>query len=76
MFIFLEIIQLNFCGISKDVRFRNNLRSDVDKYMQSFSSEGDNDNIGITLDTGEKVNEMKERNISASSNELESYENE
>ena len=76
LFIFLEIIQLNFCGISKDVRFRNNLRSDVDKYMQSFSSEGDNDNIGITLDTGEKVNEMKERNISASSSELESYENE
>ena len=74
-FIFLEIIQLNFCGINKDITFKRGLRSDVNRYMQSFSSEGDDD-IGITVDTGEKVNEMKERNISASSNELESYENE
>ena len=43
LFIFLGIIQLNFFGISQDTSFKVGLRSDVDKYMQSFSTD-DNDN--------------------------------
>ena len=37
LLIFLEIIQLNFCGISKDTKLHIGLRSDVDKYIEAFS---------------------------------------
>ena len=77
LFIFLEIIQLNFCGINKDITFKIGLRSDVNRYMQSFSSDGDEDEILENPDDKEdKLNEMNERNISASSSEIESYESE
>jgi hypothetical protein len=75
LFIFLEIILLNFCGINKDITFKIGLQSDVNKYMQSFSADEDDIEVEKTDDKGEKLNEMKERNISASSSELESYEN-
>jgi len=76
LFIFLEIILLNFCGINKDITFKIGLQSDVNKYMQSFSADEDDIEVEKTDDKGEKLNEMKERNISATSSELESYENE
>ena len=76
LFIFLEIILLNFCGINKDISFKIGLQSDVNKYMQSFSADEDDIEVEKTGDKGEKLNEMKERNISATSSELESYENE
>lgn len=76
LFIFLEIILLNFCGINKDITFKIGLQSDVNKYMQSFSTDEDDIEVEKTNDKGEKLNEMKERNISATSSELESYENE
>ena len=75
LFIFLEIILLNFCGINKDITFKIGLQSDVNKYMQSFSADEDDIEVEKTGDKGEKLNEMKERNISATSSELESYEN-
>ena len=75
LFIFLEIIQLNFWGINKDITFKIGLKSDVNKYMQSFSADEDEIEVEKSNDKGEKLNEMKERNISASSSELESYEN-
>ena len=43
--------------------------------MQSFSADEDEIEVEKSNDKGEKLNEMKERNISASSSELESYEN-
>ena len=76
LFIFLEIILLNFCGINKDITFKIGLQSDVNKYMQSFSADEDDIEVEKTDNKGEKLNEMKERNISATSSELESYENE
>ena len=76
LFIFLEIILLNFWGINKDITFKIGLKSDVNKYMQSFSADEDDIEVEKTGDKGEKLNEMKERNISATSSELESYENE
>ena len=76
LFIFLEIILLNFCGINKDITFKIGLQSDVNKDMQSFSADEDDIEVEKTGDKGEKLNEMKERNISATSSELESYENE
>ena len=76
LFIFLEIILLNFCGINKDITFKIGLQSDVNKYMQSFSADEDDIEVEKTGDKGEKLNEMKERNISATSSELEAYENE
>ena len=76
LFIFLEIILLNFCGINKDITFKIGLQSDVNKYMQSFSADEDDIEVEKTGDKGEKLNEMEERNISATSSELESYENE
>jgi hypothetical protein len=76
LFIFLEIIQLNFWGINKDITFKIGLKSDVNKYMQSFSADEDEIEVEKSNDKGEKLNEMKERNISATSSELESYENE
>ena len=49
LFIFLGIIQLNFFGISQDTSFKVGLRSDVDKYMQSFSTD-DNDENSIQFE--------------------------
>ena len=37
LLIFIEIIQLNFCGINKDTIFHISLRSDVDRYFDTFS---------------------------------------
>ena len=60
LFIFLGIIQLNFCGINQDTSFKIGLRSDVDKYMQSFSTEDGN------------YNKEDENSISVASSELDS----
>ena len=38
LFIFLEILQLNFCGISKDTKLHISLRSDDDKYFETLST--------------------------------------
>ena len=38
LFVFLEILQLNFWGISKDTKLHIGLRSDDDKYFENFSS--------------------------------------
>lgn len=38
LFIFLEILQLNFCGISKDTKLHIGLRSDDDKYFETISN--------------------------------------
>lgn len=78
-FIFLEIIQLNFCGINKDITFKISLKHDVNRYMQSFSEDGDEDNIKEnSMDEIEsnKSIELNERNISAISSELDSYNDE
>ena len=87
LFIFIEIIQLNFCGINKDITFKIGLRNDVDRYMQSFSSNEDeyknindkdkvNNNTYLNNDEKEekKSTEMKERNMSIDSSDLESFE--
>ena len=72
LFIFLEIIQLNFCGINKDTNFKMGLRTEVDKYMKSFSSIDDETNSEILIDEESK----KELNKTASStDELGSYSN-
>ena len=93
LFIFIEIIQLNFCGINKDITFKMGLRSDVDRYMQSFSSNEDeyepntnnneedkanNNNTYLNNEETEKKNstEMKERNMSVDSSDLESFDDE
>ena len=74
LFIFLEIIQLNFWGISKDITIKKGLRSDVDKYMQSFSSDGEED---IDKDLiSSKNEETSDKTISLHKSEIESYENE
>ena len=71
-FIFLEIIQLNFCGINKDTNFKIGLRTEVDKYMKSFSSIDDETNSEILIDEETK----KELNKTASStDDLGSYSN-
>ena len=87
-FIFLEIIQLNFCGINKDITFKLGLRSDVNKYMQSFSStdedvdEQDSNNTednDMYLDNyneegrKSKSTELEERQNSLDSSEMNSY---
>ena len=87
LFIFIEIIQLNFCGINKDITFKIGLRNDVDRYMQSFSSNEDeyknindkdkvNNNTYLNNEEKEekKSTEMKERNMSIDSSDLESFE--
>ena len=38
LLIFIEIIQLNFCGINKDTILHIGLRSDVDRYFETFST--------------------------------------
>jgi len=92
LFIFIEIIQLNFCGINKDITFKMGLRSDVDRYIQSFSSNEDeydpntnnneedkvNNNTYLNNEETEKKNstEMKERNMSVDSSDLESFDEE
>ena len=73
LFIFLEVIQLNFWGISKDIAIKKGLRSDVDKYMESFSSEGD-DNVDEDLKNNKTDSNGK--TIPLSTSELESYDNE
>ena len=75
LFIFLEIIQLNFCGINKDISFKTGLQSDVKKYMLTFNTKEEdiknNDNSKET-----KSIEMNETNISARGSELDSYNDE
>ena len=75
IFIYLEIIQLNFCGISKDITIKKGIRTDVDKYMQSFSSDGE-ENVEKELILGVQNEETKDKTKSLPSDEYESYENE
>ena len=75
IFIYLEIIQLNFCGISKDITIKKGIRTDVDKYMQSFSSDGE-ENVEKELILGVQNEETKDKTKSLASDEYESYENE
>ena len=74
-FIFLEIIQLNFCGINKDITFKRGLRSDVNRYMQSFSSTDDDEenNNNSIIECEAKSTEMNEKNISSTSSDIDSY---
>ena len=44
LLIFLEIIQLNFCGINRDTKLHIGLRSDVDRYFDTFSAGTFNEN--------------------------------
>ena len=78
LFIFLEIIQLNFCGINKDITFKIGLQSDVNRYMQTFNMKEDdlenNDNSNENEES--KSIEMNERNISDKSSGLYSYNDE
>jgi len=78
LFIFLEIIQLNFCGINKDITFKIGLQSDVNRYMQTFNTKVDdlenNDNNNENEES--KSIEMNERNISDTSSGLYSYNDE
>ena len=69
LFIFLEIIQLNFCGINKDYMLKNGLRSDVDKYMQSFSSNSDEHDNEIFDDKANNTNQMNDK-----TSELETFQ--
>ena len=69
LFIFLEIIQLNFCGINKDSMLKRGLRTDVDKYMQSFSSNGDENDNEIFSDDVNYSNQGGDKN-----SELETFQ--
>ena len=73
LFIYLEIIQLNFWGISKDITIKKEFRSDVDKYMQSFSSDGEEDDDKELIHV--KNEETNDKTISLHKSELDSYEN-
>jgi hypothetical protein len=73
LFIYLEIIQLNFWGISKDITIKKGFRSDVDKYMQSFSSDGEEDADKELIHV--KNEETNDKTISLHKSELDSYEN-
>ena len=83
-----SIIQLNFCGISKEMTNKLEFKSDVDKYMQSFSStdedvdEQDSNNTednDMYLDNyneegrKSKSTELEERQNSLDSSEMNSY---
>jgi hypothetical protein len=74
LFIFLEIIQLNFCGISKEMTFKLRLKSDVDKYMQSFDSTIETTKDNNKDNNNEKINssENEEENKSVDSSDLDS----
>ena len=69
-FIFVDIIQLNFCGISKEMTYKLELKSDVDKYMQSFSST-DNHEINNEKSTNINSTEMDEKSNSVDSSDLD-----
>ena len=71
LFIFLDIIQLNFCGISKEMTNKLEFKSDVDKYMQSFSSINDNE-INNEISTNINSTEMDEKSNSVDSSDLDS----
>ena len=71
LFIFLDIIQLNFCGISKEMTNKLEFKSDVDKYMQSFSSIDDNE-INNEISTNINSTEMDEKSNSVDSSDLDS----
>jgi len=78
LFIFLEIIQLNFCGINKDITFKIGLQSDVNRYMQTFNTKVDdlekNDNSNENEES--KSIEMNESNLSDTNSGLYSYNDE
>ena len=78
LFIFLEIIQLNFCGINKDITFNTGLQSDVKRYMLTFNTkEEDTKNNDNSKENKENQSiEMNETNLSARSVELDSYNDE
>ena len=78
LFIYLGIIQLNFLGLNVDVSFKKGVKSDVKRYMESFSEGGDE--IEIFDDSKERDNQKSEndpKNITSEyTSELESYEKE
>ena len=78
IFIYLGIIQLNFWGLNVDVSFKKGVKSDVKRYMESFSEGGDE--IEIFDDSKERDNQKSEndpKNITSEyTSELESYEKE
>lgn len=74
-FVFLEFIQLNFCGINKDITFKIGLRHDVNKYMQSFSEDEDKDENNEENENCQTI-ELNERNESATSSEIDTYNDE
>ena len=75
LLIYLEIIQLNFCGLNADVSFKKGLKSDVRRYMQSFSEDTDETDVFDNLNDKEnKKSESEEEITSNYTSELESYE--
>ena len=78
LFIYLGIIQLNFWGLNVDVSFKKGVKSDVKRYMESFSEGGDE--VEIFDDSKERDNQKSEndpKNITSEyTSELESYEKE
>ena len=78
LFIYLGIIQLNFWGLNVDVSFKKGVKSDVRRYMESFSEGGDE--VEIFDDSKERDNQKSEndpKNITSEyTSELESYEKE
>ena len=70
LFIFIEILQLNFCGISKDTKFHIGIRSDDDKYFETLSNGSFNEiqnggNRGNNK-RNNMNNKMEERTVSES----------
>ena len=64
LFIFIEILQLNFCGISKDTKLRIGLRSDDDKYFEALSTGSFDENQNgenIRNKNKNNMNKMEER---------------
>ena len=78
LFIFLEIIQLNFCGINKDLTFKIGLQSDVNRYMQTFNTKVDDVENNDNSNENEKSKsiEMNESNISDTNSGFYSYNDE
>jgi hypothetical protein len=83
LLIFIEIIQLNFCGINKDTVLHIGLRSDVDRYFDTFSvgtfnqsggSGAVNNSLNKTIKNNlSNENVLRERTVSYSENSEADY---
>ena len=79
LFIFIEIIHLNFCGISKDTILHIGLRSDFDRHMENLEDKISNTNHIEEIETincslkKTPLNKNLERNDSESENSEADY---